>query len=258
MLRRLVPVAVAGLLVVAGCTAVPGGTTSTATTGPTTETVDPAEADLPPGVNESGVVNASALAAAHDATLRSEGFVLDGTFVRDPPNRGNQTRTFDTVVAPGAERFQTAVETVRYASDASDAVSQRSGKRVWSNATATLRAATIDGETAVSSVEDQPPWLSLTRAPQYRSSLKIGEFAVEGAVVRDGHTFTTLVAEGASEAVDGNATVDARFVVDERGVVHEATVSVSTPGSEADSAHYEVVQFGGSPERPAWVDDRDD
>lgn len=250
--RRLVSVAVVAVLLVAGCSGFPGGTSSS----DAPETVDPGEADLPPGVSESGVANASALAAAHDATLRTEGFVLNGTFVRDPPNRGNQTRRFHTVVAPGAERFRTTVETVRYATDAPNAsVSQRSGTRVWSNATTTLRAVDLDGETAVSSVPDLPPWLSLTRAPQYQSYLEIGAFDVEQVVVRDGQTFTTLVADEAGESVDGDVAFDARFVVDERGVVHEATVSVSAPDGEADYAHYEVVAFGGSPERPPWVDD---
>lgn len=254
MSRRLVLVAVVALLLVAGCSGLPGGSASAASP----ETVDLGEADLPPGVSESGVANASALAAAHDATLREEGFVLDGTFVRDPPNRGALTRNYTTVVAPGGERFRTAVSTVSYASDAPDAsVSRRTRTRAWSDGSVTLRAATIGGETAVSTVDDLPPALSLTRAPQVRSYLEIGEYDVERVVVRDGRTFATLVAANASAAVGEDVSFDARFVVDDRGVVHEADVSVSAPGSERDRAHYEVVRFGGSPERPAWVDDTD-
>ncbi|WP_336036333.1 hypothetical protein [Halobacterium yunchengense] len=252
MSRRLVPVAVAALLVVAGCTGLPGESTPTASP----ETVDPAEADLPPGVSERGVTNASALAAAHDATLRAEGFVLEGTFERDPPSGAKQTRNYTTVVAPGGERFRTAVTTVYEGSDEPDASgARRMQTRAWSNGSVTLRAVTIHGETAVSTVADLSTSLSVTRAPQLRSYLEVGAYDVERVVVRDDHAFTTLVAEHASGAVGEDVSFDARLVVDERGVVHEADVAVSGPDGVRDDARYEVVRFGGSPERPEWVED---
>jgi hypothetical protein len=77
MTRRLVPVSLAVLLLLSGCTgALDTGATGTATETSTPEEPDPANATLPPGVSDTGVENASALAAAHGETLLEEGFVL--------------------------------------------------------------------------------------------------------------------------------------------------------------------------------------
>lgn len=236
------------------------GTEPTSTSTPASQPLDPGAADLPPGVSESGVENASALVAAHSQTLRAGGFVLNGTFVRDPPNAGNQTRRYHTVVGPDAREFRTDVRTVRYATDAADsAVRQRTRTRVWANATTMLRQTTIDNQTAASRIEGLPPSLSLTRAPQYESYLTIGEFTVERVVARDGHAFTTLVATETRDGFGENVTLDARFVVDERGVVHEATVTIDGgPDSKTDHAEYRVVRLGASPQRPDWVTDATD
>jgi hypothetical protein len=252
--RRLVPAAVLVLVVLAGCIGGIGTGPSSETTS-TSEQLDPGDADLPPGVSESGVTNASALVAAHEQTLRAEGFVLNGTFVRDPPNAGNETRRYHTVIAPGGRPFHTDVRSVRYASDDSgSAVSQRLHTRVWANETTMLRQTTIRNSTASSAIDGLPPALSLTRAPQYDSYLEFGEYTVERVVARDGHTFTTLVATDTTDALGPDATIDARFVVDERGVVHEATVTLDGgPNAETDHATYRVVRLGASPTQPGWV-----
>lgn len=253
MARRLVSLVVLAIVVLSGCLGAGPQSTSTSTA----QQLDPGTADLPPGANEAGVTNASALAAAHDRTLRAEGFVLNGTFVRDPPNAGNQTRRYHTVVAPGGRPFLTDVRSVRYATDEADAaVTNRVRTRVWANETSMLRQVTIDNQTATATVDSLSPSLSPTRAPQYESYLEIGEYTVEQVVARDGHTFTTLVATGTTDAVGENATIDARFVVDERGVVHEATVTLrGGPDGVTDHATYRVVELGASPQRPDWVTD---
>jgi hypothetical protein len=249
----LVPAAVLALVVLAGCVGGLGGPATDST--PTSNTLDPDDADLPPGVSESGVTNASALVAAHEQTLRAEGFVLNGTFVRNPPNAGNQTRRYHTVVAPGGRPFHTVVRSVRYASDEpGSAVSQRLRTRVWANETTMRRQTTVGNSTASSTIDGLPPALSLTRAPQYDSYLEFGEYTVERVVARDGHTFTTLVATDITDALGPNATLDARFVVDERGVIHEATVTLDGgPDAETDHATYRVVRLGASPTKPDWV-----
>lgn len=261
-MRRLVPLSLAALLLLSGCTGAfgPGAspTTDEPTSRATTQELDPAEADLPPGVDESGVTNVSTLVTAHNETLREKGFVLNGTFVRDPPSTGERVQTFDTVVAPGGERFRTRVVTEFYANNESDEKpAQRFEREFWGDSSGVYDHVVTDrGGTATERRKEVPVQLSLTRAPQIESYLELGEYRVEKVVARDGHTFTTLVATGAGERYDENDTFDARFVIDERGVVHEAVVDTEVdgdPGSWTDHAEYRVVKLGGSPERPAWV-----
>lgn len=204
------------------------------------------------------MTDVSALVTAHEETLRRDGFVLNGTVVRYPPNTGNLTTDYHTVVGPGGERFSTDVRTVHYATDDGDSpVSQRTRTRLWGNSTATLRRSTVDGSTATGTVEEIPPHLALTRAAQYRSYLRMGAFSVDRVVARGGHTFTTLVANETRDGSGENASFSARLVVDERGVIHEGVVDASRTEPDRQTVHseYRVVRLGASPERPAWVAD---
>lgn len=251
MFRQLVPAALLVVVVLSGCIGGFGGQTAT----PTPEPLDPAEAELPPGVSESGVTNASALVAAHNRTLRAEGFVLNGTFVRDPPNSGHQERRYHTVVGPDAERFLTGVRTVQYAPDGAGAqVTGRERTQVWGNTTTMIRRTTIDNRTISGPAERLGTSLSLTRAPQYASYLNYGEFTIERVVARDGHTFTTLVADGLSEDFGENATFEGRLIIDEGGIIHEGNITLDGGSNgQVDHAEYRVVRLGASPERPAWT-----
>lgn len=258
MRRHLVPIAVAALLVLSGCTGAFGSDAQSPDTT-TAETVAPGNAALPPGVTESGVTNASALLASHDETLRDEGFVLNGTLVRNHSATRSERRQYSAVVAPGAERFRAAVETTLYStsSDSREVVQQRA-TRLWSDGAAMLRQTTLDDRTSRSRVDGVPTNLALTRAPQYESYLSMGEYAVEGVERRGDHAYATLAANETGADVAGDATIDARFVVDERGVIHEAEVTLrsgSGENAETDRATYRLVHLGASPERPNWVNE---
>lgn len=258
MSRQLVPAALLAVVVLAGCLGgFASGPDAASTETPTAgaETLDPANADLPPGVNESGVRNASVLVTAHDRALRADGFVLNGTFVRNPPTTGAQTRRYRIVVGPDARRFSTVVRTTRHETgDADSPVVKRTGTRLWANETVTLRQTTANDQTVRTRLEDRAPSLSLTRAAQYESYLAIGQFAVDRVVARDGHTFTTLVATGTRDGVADSVEFDARLVADERGVIHEATVNIDDgPDGKTDHAEYRVVRVGASPQPPTWA-----
>ena len=257
-MRRLVPLSLAALLLLSGCTGAfgPGAspTTDEPTSRATTQELDPAEADLPPGVDESGVTNASALAAAHDETLHEKGFVLNGTFVRDPPNSGRNVRQFHTVMSPGGKRFRSELLNDHYESDGADEP-RRFVRELWGDSSGIYDHAITDrGGTGTARIKEVPTWLSLTRSAQYESYLEIGDFRVERVVARGGHTYTTLVANHTSEGIDENVTFSGRLVVDERGVIHEGVVDVTSgPDQKTDHVEYRVVRLGGSPERPEWV-----
>ena len=254
----MVPVAVAALLLVSGCTGAFAG--DDAPSEPTTaDTVSHGDAALPPGVTESGVTNATALLAAHSETLRTEGFVLDGLLVRNHSATRSERRQYSAVVAPGAERFRMGVEVTLYAStsDSREVVQQRA-TRLWSDGRAVIRRTTLDDRTSRSRVDGVPTNLALTRRPQYESYLSLGDYDVERVERRGDHTCATLVADETRADFEGNATIDARFVVDERGVVHEAEVTLrsgSGESTETDRATYRLVQLGGSPERPDWANE---
>lgn len=258
MRRHLVPTAVAALLVLSGCLGA-FGSDAQSFDATTAETVAPGDAALPPGVTDSGVSNVTELLAAHDEALRAGGFVLDGSLVRNHSATRSERRQYSAVVAPGAERFRAAVETTLYStSSGSREVVQQRATRLWGDGTGILRQTTLDDRTSRSRVDGVPANLALTRAPQYESYLRMGEYAVEGVERRGTHTYSTLVANETGANVGENATIDARFVVDERGVIHEAEVTLRSGNgetAETDRATYRLVHLGASPERPDWVNE---
>lgn len=249
-MRRLVTVSLVTLLLLSGCigTFDPGSAS-------TPKELDPAEADLPPGVNESGVTSVSALITAHNKTLRAEGFVLNGTFIRYLPINASHTYIHHTVVAPDSERFYTEMRRRTYTADNTEVVSARERTRIWGNSSIIVQQFTLSTNTTISKpIEEIPKGMALTQAPIYESFLNIGAFSVARVVSRDGHTFTTLVANDTRASFNESVTFTARFVIDERGIIHEAVVDIDW-GPNAKAAHLEsrIVTLGASPDRPDWV-----
>lgn len=105
MWRTLLVVAV---LVVAGCSA-PGGGGTDAT--PTLTPAPPLSADPPPGLSASGVVNATALAAAHGTALGDRSFTLRSRFqVVDDEGTVYRENTTQRVAADGRLARSRSVE----------------------------------------------------------------------------------------------------------------------------------------------------
>jgi hypothetical protein len=256
MTRRLVPVSLAVLLLLSGCSGAFGGGTTTETA--TTEELTPANATLPPGVTETGVENASALAAAHNETLLDEGFAIDVAESSNPGHGGPTNESRSVVVAPGADRFLVDSRRVEYGSDDRSNVTNRRHEQVWSNESTTLGVTPVENASVAYRTDYPTSPGVLTRAGVYESVLRSGDFVVERVVARDGHTFTTLVADDGDASGDGTALPADRLVVDERGVVHEATLSQRAAAiGEGDASRtvrsYRLVDLGASPDRPAWV-----
>jgi hypothetical protein len=130
-------------------------------------------------------------------------------------------------------------------------------QRVWSDETTVALVETPD-RTRYSNVESLDHRVQLTHERTLERYLDAGAFEVASTVARGDHTFTTLVADATRPGVDGfeDGSFAARFVVDEHGVVHEASVDYAT-GYDDTETHVEwrVAELGASPDRPAWVDD---
>ncbi|MFD1513749.1 hypothetical protein [Halomarina rubra] len=251
-MRRLVPLSLVALLLLSGCLGALGGDATS-----TPEEIDPADADLPPGVTVNGVENASALAAAHDETLLDEGFVFDGTVVTDQPGSGIVNETATVVVGVDAETLRSDSVRTLWPYENRSVVSQRVRDRLWLDGDEqfvrtnfTTRDSVIAGPYDASN----DPRDGVTRASTYEGVLDAANFTVESTVARDGHTFTTLVAADANGTEDDPA-YDGHLVVDERGVVHEAVVEIDRgPESVWGLLDYRLVELGASPEEPDWVD----
>lgn len=111
-MRRAAVLTVCLLLVLAGCNAVPdGGGTNATTTGASdatagAETTDATggEADLPPGLSDSGVTDADALAAAHEESLAGQPYTYDRE-VRVVAANGTELGRWSQHVQVGADRL---------------------------------------------------------------------------------------------------------------------------------------------------------
>ncbi|WP_435360191.1 hypothetical protein [Haloarchaeobius sp. DFWS5] len=266
-MKKFVPLALVALVCLSGCAGVIGDDSAsaptevdpTATTSAPTE-VDPADADLPPGVNESGVTNASVLVSAHEDALQREGFVMRGYFVVDPSEPGSRNVTIDTTVAPGGEQFEIESLHVQYPTDERrSADATRIVSHIWGNSSTIVRRYSVNGtptnpprEIRSLSFDNRP-----TKTFHYQEALTFGNpnFTVDNVVTHDGHTFTTLVADGTFEARNGTGNVTARFVVDERGIIHESVIDWDG-GTRKVHHEYQIVKLGPDPpEAPAWTDD---
>ncbi|MFD1513750.1 hypothetical protein [Halomarina rubra] len=252
MTRRLVPVLLAALVLLSGCTGVfDTGTTADETTTP--EELDPAEADLPPGVNESGVENASSLAAAHNETLLAEGYVLNSSSTTNSSTFGNRTTTAQWVVGPSADRFTFDARTSVHTPPSYDGPAGDYRQRLWGGDSVVTR---IDrgNETTYNNVEALASRLGVAQSQTFERYLDIGAYDVERVVTDGEHTFTTLAATEPRDDAEFNGTFEARFVVDERGVVHEVDVHTDQRmGDYEQRIEYRLVELGASPERPDWV-----
>lgn len=250
MKQRLLPVLIAVLLVLSGCL---GGLNPGVSSSSNER--DPANANLPPGVNESGVVNVSTLLTAHNQTLRSKGFIMNTTFYHNL-SYGSKNSSSRTVVGPNATRFYIDTQSVSYGpEDAGSPVVERLHTRMWSNSTITFQRRTINSSSENKTYTSEVPSkaIALTNAKYYRSDLKKGAFKIEKVVTRDNHTFTTLVANHTRN--EGSEILHARFVIDERGVIHTAITDTRTGQKNKGHAHTEsrIVEIGASPERPDWA-----
>lgn len=245
MRRVASAVAVALLLLLAGCSVAPGPGGDT--TGP------------PPGVGDGELSNATALVTAHEDALVGTGFEyvaqVNATATRRT-QEGRQTVAVDrrqatTVAADGSYRYRL--------------VNGGTGARIdaWANQTVEVDRIRAGGQTRYRTVQPRPP-AELAGGALLRQYLGSG-LAVESTNETDGRTYYTL-ASTASEPPEGalpaNATdvedYQVRAVVDDQGRVHVLAAAANyTIGGERATLDvgYRLERTGVERvERPAWVD----
>lgn len=232
---------------------------------------------LPPGVNASGVENASALVAAHRRGLAATGYryvLVQNASFEESPFDGFGLPVGD-FTADSVERgaVEAGLAPFHVRSTGRTTVAGRESNvsaELWGNETVlvvrtrfatrvdTQRVnVTRDGAGAVALARDDVND-TVTRAEVVRATLASGPFEVVNATGSDG-----LVTLRATE-FDGNRSLgfdaenvtryDARVVVDRQGVVHRLSLVVAT-GDEHLRYAFEVAERGPvDVTRPAWVE----
>jgi hypothetical protein len=269
MTRRLVPVLVVALVVLAGCTgpstpasdteATGNGTTAGGIDATTDDTAGNATGPLergptPPGVaaNATGggvVANASALLAAHERVLAANGFEATRSStvaVGDGPTRNS---TAVVVAGPALTRYHSRTTVARENGTAT--------YDVWQNETTGFVRTTVDGNTSYQRFDTGVDGSDLTRPPALEGVLEDDDvqFSVANVTTEDGRRVFTLTATATVENESADATNDtytARIVVDERGVI--SAYHVRQDLAARDVTHeWTLESLDVTPTRPDWV-----
>lgn len=255
--------------------------TTTAADGTTADaTAEPVEGrvQLPPGVSEDGISNATALLTAHLATLAETSYVFEsrsnysvggisatseqsGTVAKGffpHVSHGNATlrRGNRTVEADVNQWANESVTLVRYRTENRTRYQKRFHENDEQRSLEPRLGSPFPNHSEVES--------SVTGTALIAAALRTGNFTVETVETVDGRTVTTLRAREVNRSGDlGTANVtryDARLVVDERGVVLDTNFSLAFEsrfsGQNAMAYRFEVVRIGPVVvSRPAWSDE---
>ncbi|MFC5970679.1 hypothetical protein ACFPYI_04970 [Halomarina salina] len=270
--RALPVIAVALLLLTAGCSFGGGDSTptnGTATDGDTATTAGPAttttEAVSLAGVEDGRVVDAAALADAHRQALAASSFETRrvqnaSVVVSTGPNTSQVTRTTNLVQVVAEEgarpyRFRQSDSAVGFELQA------------WGNdSTRVFRA--LQGQEVVRapSVGEPDPVTGVVSRNTVAGYLRAGNFTVAGSETVNGTTFVTLEADELAVENDSDLFVagssnyrnySSTVVVDEDGVVRALDVSATYElrGERHDlSVSFEVLRLGTvTVEQPEWA-----
>lgn len=259
--RALVAIAVALLVVLAGCggTAEPTADTSTGTAETTgaspTQTVGLDDVALPAGVSESGVTDADALTSAHADALSGTSVTVSMDF-RLEVNGTGQNVSFRGEVTPDTDTGWMQVTL------------QDGVGTYYTDGGTTYRKVEQNGETTFGTTEQVS---ALPVEPRFGADARIGDalraanWTATGVVERNGTRLIRLEASDVSlpDSVDvANATdVDSSGVllVDADGVVHHVSVRTHVTSDEKTVVYEIEVTLSdvGSTtiQRPDWVDE---
>lgn len=253
--RVALPVLLASLLVLAGCS---GVSQLSSPNEPTAE-------ELPPGVSQNGIENASALIDAHTTALDESGYAYRLNFqqavnvtvdnqssMQYETNLTQTTRAepggrpaFVTAEVYGAQAGQNQSQTVAY----------------WWNDTTTLARISTGGQTQYMAVDQRPDEGQLY-APNEQFLRQVvfpSNFSITGVDRSGGETLITLTATETNASLQGVTSYDATLVVDSEGRIHSATqyaVIESGQGTQTVDLHYELTETSVSTvDQPEWADE---
>jgi hypothetical protein len=265
----LAVVAVALLLVVAGC----GGdgtastTTEPTTTQPTTEPTQPPRTTiegeteppfsaerLPPGVATDGSVDVSRLAAAHAEALAGASFALDLNLTRTVAVNGSTRRVAASqrTLTDGDGEFLLRFENPQVGI----------GQTTWGNDSTAVSRVTAQGSTSYRPADPALVRENLSARPFVDQFLAAGAYSV--AVAGEDRVLLTADAPrtDAADRIGGSVSaVDAyegRAVVDRQGRIRHLSVNADVSLANGGSATLDVsIGLSGlgstDVERPEWV-----
>lgn len=283
----LAPVAAASnprtLLAVAACVlvttaAVSGGgaaLSAVADSGPVdtpaTTAADAQTQSFPPGTNESGIVNATALLDAHERALRNTTYTerLQSQGLRRGQNaasgrvpvgpvsvtvRNGTTGTNTTVTARGS-RSEYWVTDDAFAGYSVTTAGSVTSERYWY------------GDGNASGLEAGPTAVAQIQRGTLATYVQAANYSYRGTVARGDDTlyeFRAIAGNWSAGATDGWPSsaqrVDATVLVSERGVVREVSAVVhrgTQNGTAAARTNYSVTDIGETTaSEPAWVDEQ--
>lgn len=235
------------------------------------------DGELPPGVTEDGVENATALVEAHRTALVDAGFVSETRSSITVSPMGLQVESVEVgVVGAGLSTYRT--RSTGFATKANCTVEIDAEQ--WGNASVLLTRYEFGNETqyakqylnqspeapGASELASSPQELreaGLTQSLLLASVLQSGDFAIAETRTVDGRTLTTLRAEKLNESIasqPGASNVshyDASITVDETGIVRSLTITGAVDEGDQRarfSYAFEVLALGpDEPLQPTWA-----
>jgi hypothetical protein len=284
-------VAVAALVLLAGCAGMNGPTetettatpesessvTSETTTATTTETTKaPTEtvtttatgpeggsndSALPPGVSGSGLANATAVVAAHNESVLERGTVVSAeTSLNGSLNGDSFTSSSDETVrlTPGATEMQWTVA----GNSTRGNETTRLNERYYANETTFFSRVERAGEVNVRAVERSSVLDGLVRSAATKlnvvnATLSNANYTVGNVTERDGRTLTTLVSvNGTYDGQQpGIVAFEATVTVSESGRILSLTRSWTREAGNTTNSFAETIEWSnaGPVERPDWT-----
>lgn len=278
MRDALTAVAVAALLVLAGCSGASGPTettTETTTVEPTTDapttttetttaatTTGAEQSAYPPGVTSDGVENATALVESHRASVVEDGAEMELT-QRINASLNGQPLTIDgretARLTPGASELRWTV----VANTTRGNETTQLNERYYANESTLFSRVDHNDNVTIRSRNRSSFWnRAILGAPSkariVNATLTAVNFTVANVSDQDGQTVTTLVANNQTGSGSRSATVyDATLTVTESGRVLSMTRS-RTVDTDGATSRYEVEITWSSAtdvERPEWTGD---
>lgn len=267
-MRALRVVAVALLLVTAGCGGL-GGSSGTATpNGTTAETADDAGGDAGaltiPGVEDGRLTDSAALVDAHRRALTNDSFEsrLRSNLTQRVPTSSNTTQLVETTITQRvvAER---GARPYRYRR-----TDRATGTtfQAWGNDTVQAVRGLQNDRVVTRRVGQPESPAAITTARPLAEYLSLGEYRVVERTTRDGERLAVLRADGLAVENDSGLFVSgsenvsnfsATAVVDGDGRIRSLSLTADyTIDGEAATVDltYEVVRIGGvSFEQPDWA-----
>ena len=235
MKQYKVVLALVPVLVLAGCIGGPG-----VEQGPSDPTN--VSADQVPGVSNGTLSNASALVAANQKAVTTNGAILQ-------VNQSSDRMTIAARLVIGADFSTYSLSgTGSAGDDTSTAIDQ------WSNETTQIIRTSSDGQTNYQVLAGHDDRLTiLSPVTQFLSA---GDFEVANDSSSDGTVVLTADnVSAASTSMPDAESFDGRLVVNESGQIQNLSVTVTRSG-ETVSYSYELRQAGvESVAKPDWIDD---